>query len=553
MGKKKQKKSVGASRKMAKMPKKRGAEKSEQKSEKQAGAQAARAADGSSAAPAIWAPLGLSIFSAVLSFLAFPGFDVWPLAFICLVPLFFALDWSPRLTNKQVILCAIAFGFTGMWGGYYWVVNVLQDFSGFPLVLCLFLASLLNLAQGGMLALMAWLYHRLRGRGWWPILAAPAAHAASEFIYPMLFPYYYANHLHDLPLLIQTADLGGPLLVTTFVSAFNVGVYHLVRPLVMKEPWHKKQIAIAAAVTVFTVGYGAYRMAEVDARAAESPAITVAMPQVSMGIFEKRENPYLGVQKHIDMSLEAEREVDPDLLIWPESAFTFFLPDGITNVKQHVMGPVSTPLLFGGLQRRTVDGIERHYNTAFMVDGDGEVQGTFDKTYLLAFGEYLPFGEEFPVFYEWSPHSGHFTAGNHVEALPFGDFRITALICYEDIMPGFVRDAVNQADPHLLVNITNDAWFGETSEPWQHLALAKFRAVEHHRYLVRSTNSGVSAIIDPAGRVVANTGIFTEETLTGEVHMMTGTTVYQYLGDWPGWLALAACIYLGWFRRRGTV
>ncbi|MBW2465194.1 MAG: apolipoprotein N-acyltransferase, partial [Deltaproteobacteria bacterium] len=290
--------------------------------------------------------------------------------------------------------------------------------------------------------------------------------------------------------------------------------------------------------------------AEVDARVAEAPAITIAMPQVSMGIFEKRENPYLGLQKHIDMSLEAERDVDPDLLIWPESAFTFFLPEGVANVKAHVMGPVSTPLIFGGLQRRTVDGTERHYNTAFMVDGEGEVQGTFDKTFLLAFGEYLPFGEEFPIFYEWSPHSGHFTAGSHVEPLPFEDYRISALICYEDIMPGFVREAVNHADPHLLVNITNDAWFGETSEPWQHLALAKFRSVEHHRYLVRSTNSGVSAIIDPVGRTVANTGIFTEETLTGEVHMMTGSTVYQYLGNWPGWLALAACLYLGVFRRR---
>lgn len=269
-----------------------------------------------------------------------------------------------------------------------------------------------------------------------------------------------------------------------------------------------------------------------------------------MGIFEKRQNPMLGLRKHIDMSLEAEREFDPDLLIWPESAFTFFLPDGVTNVKDHVMGEVSTPLLFGGLQRRTIDGVERHYNTAFMVDGDGEVQGTYDKTFLLAFGEYLPFGETFPVFYEWSPHSGHFTPGDHVDPLPFGDFRISTLVCYEDIMPGFVRDAVNHANPHLLVNVTNDAWFGETTEPWEHLALAKFRAVEHHRFLVRSTNSGVSAIIDPAGRMVANTGVFTEETLTGEVRMMTSSTVYQHLGDWPGWLGMLACGYLGWFRRR---
>ncbi len=515
---------------------------------KQAEAPAAEAV--SASAPAIYKPLGLAIFSAVISFLAFPGFDVWPLAFVCLVPLFFALDWTPRLTNKQAIVCSIAFGFTGMWGGYYWVVTMLQDFSGFPLIVCILFASLLNLAQGGMLALMAWLYWRLRGRGWWPILAAPAAHAASELVYPMLFPYYYANHLHDLPIFIQIADLGGPLLVTAFVSAFNVGIYLVLRSLVKKTPMPRVQLMIAAGATLFTVGYGAYRIHEVDARAAEAPAITIGMPQVSMGIFEKREDPWRGLEMHIEMSRELERDVHPDLLVWPESAYTFFLPDGATNVKDMVMGPVHTPLLFGGLQRRLVDGVEKHYNTAFILDGDGDIEGTYDKTYLLAFGEYLPLGEEFPIFYEWSPHSGHFTPGNHVRPLPFRDYRITTMVCYEDIIPGFVRHAVNEANPHLLVNITNDAWFGDTTEPWEHLALAKFRAVEHHRYFVRSTNSGVSAIIDPVGRVLGHTGVFTEETLSGEVKMMTSTTLFEYLGNWPGWLGLAVCIFCGWIRRR---
>ena len=501
-------------------------------------------------APVIWKPLGLSIFSAVISFLAFPGFGVWPLAFVCLVPLFFALDGAPRLTSRQATICAVAFGFTGMWGGYYWVVTMLRDFSGFPLVVCVLLASLLHLAQGGMLALMAWLYWRLRGRGWWPMLAAPAAHAASELVYPMLFPYYYANHLHDLPILIQTADLGGPLLVTGFLSAFNVGVYLVVRTLVKKTPLPRRQLMAAVGVTLFTVSYGAYRMAEVDARVAAAPSLTVGMPQVSMGIVEKLEDPMRGLQMHIDMSRELEETVHPDLLIWPESAYTFFLPDGTTNVKDSVMGPLSTPLLFGGLQRRTVDGDEKYYNTAFVLDGDGEIQGSYDKTFLLAFGEYIPFGNAFPMLYDWSPQSGRFTPGNHVRPLPFREYRITTMVCYEDIIPGFVRGAVNEANPHLLVNITNDAWFGDTSEPLQHLALAKFRAVEHHRFFVRSTNSGVSAVIDPAGRVLASTGVFTEETLSGEVRMMTGATVYQSLGDWPGWIALGACIYLGWLRRR---
>jgi len=99
---------------------------------------------------------------------------------------------------------------------------------------------------------------------------------------------------------------------------------------------------------------------------------------------------------------------------------------------------------------------------------------------------------------------------------------------------------VREANPHLLVNLTNDSWFGDSQEPWIHLVLAQFRAIEHRRYLVRSTNSGISAVIDPVGRIVARTGVLTRENLRYEVHMMQGQTVYTQFGDWPGWLSLAA-------------
>jgi apolipoprotein N-acyltransferase len=133
--------------------------------------------------------------------------------------------------------------------------------------------------------------------------------------------------------------------------------------------------------------------------------------------------------------------------------------------------------------------------------------------------------------------------------LPFRDWRLTTLICYEDIIPGFVRRAVSEGDPHLLVNITNDSWFGDSNEPWIHLALAQFRAVEHHRYLVRATNSGVSAVVDPLGRVVTRSGVFERASLHAEVAMLQGATVYQMAGDWPGWLGLAWTLF-ALFRRR---
>ncbi len=267
-----------------------------------------------------------------------------------------------------------------------------------------------------------------------------------------------------------------------------------------------------------------------------------------------------GRRREVEQSLALEREVHPDLIVWPESAVSFAIPEGVNirGVLSTREGTVTTPVIFGGISRReTADGT-RLYNTAFLTDPEGDVAGTYDKTYLLAFGEYIPFGELIPQLYEYSPNTGHFTQGSHVRPMHLDvggrDYRITTLICYEDILPRFVRRAVDEGDPHLLVNITNDAWFGATHEPYVHLALAKFRAAEHHRYLVRTTNTGVSAIVDPAGRIVTESPLFERATLHGEVAMMTGWTPYETLGDWPGWLGLALSVYMAflgrWPRRR---
>jgi apolipoprotein N-acyltransferase len=192
------------------------------------------------------------------------------------------------------------------------------------------------------------------------------------------------------------------------------------------------------------------------------------------------------------------------------------------------------------------------YNSALATNGKGEVTSRYDKEYLLAFGEYLPFGDTFPILYDWSPNSGKFSSGTSLEPLLIEDkagqtHKVTTLICYEDILPGFTNAAVRASggESELLVNMTNDAWFGDSSEPWEHLALAQLRAIEHRRYLVRSTNSGVSAIVDPVGRVMSHTGTFRQETLREKIHWMRGhTTLYEVLGDAPWWLATAVVLFM---------
>lgn len=202
----------------------------------------------------------------------------------------------------------------------------------------------------------------------------------------------------------------------------------------------------------------------------------------------------------------------------------------------------SAPLLFGAM---TFGGeLPMHnadcsacYNSALLIDKDGEVKELYDKAFLLVFGEYMPFGEQFPELYELLPESSRFQPGTRTEPVRLGDASIGVLVCYEDLLPSFAR-RVMAHNPELLINMTNDAWFGQTAEPYHHLQLAQLRAVEYRRWLVRSTNTGVSVFVDAVGRRVAETALTGAETLVRPVPRLQARTLYARFGDWP--LALLA-------------
>jgi apolipoprotein N-acyltransferase len=506
---------------------------------------------------------GLLLFSAILMFLGFAGFGVWPLAFVGMVPALFVIDADPKPIGRKFFFRALFFGYVAYYGGFYWVVDTIVDFGGFPYLLALLFASIYFLYQAFEFVLILWLFRRARERGWNATLCLVAAYLTAETIFPMLFDHYYGNSFHMLPHLVQVVDLGGPMLLTGLAMAGNGALYEVIRARVRKEPTPWIAPAVFAGALAFTLGYGVYRIDEVETRMARAPKITVGVVQTNMGIFQKHEDPGEGLERHLEQSLALEAQGPLDLLVWPESAATFRLPrelgtpirpyfeNALRYYRIESPGFPRTPMLFGGLSANMTDPAHRSsYNTAFITDERGLTRGHYDKTYLLAFGEYLPFGDTFPILHEWSPNTGHFSRGDHVDPVPLGDYRISVLVCYEDVIPRFTRQAVREGDPHLLVNITNDAWFGETQEPYVHLALATFRAAEHHRYLIRATNTGVSAIVDPLGRRVEEGGLFERASLRGEVAMMNGWTLYQTLGDWPGWLALAAMLSILFVFRR---
>jgi apolipoprotein N-acyltransferase len=282
-------------------------------------------------------------------------------------------------------------------------------------------------------------------------------------------------------------------------------------------------------------------MGAVERSANSAPTANIGLVQANLELEGTREQAEAGLRRHLQLTRELLQQGPLDLVVWSETSVPNAMLESTAarRLREEVTGELGVPSIVGTVLVRPVADARRYvlFNSAMLSDAHGELLGRYDKHFRLPFGEYLPLGDTFPILYEWSPASGRFAAGESREALKLGAHRLTTLICYEDVVAEYVRSAVRENEPDLLVNLTNDGWFGDTTEPWIHLALAQFRAVEHRRYLVRATNTGVSAIIDPLGRVVANTSTFVPATLRGRVGWLQGRTLYGLLGNTPWWIA----------------
>jgi apolipoprotein N-acyltransferase len=491
-----------------------------------------------------WAALG-----GVLYALGFCGFDQWVLAWFCLVPTLWALA-DPAVDARRAACLGWTTGMLAHLGCYTWIVHMLRFFAYLPLPLAIPIYLLLCAAQSSLFAAWGASCWWLQRRAGVPLgLAAACCMVVAEWLYPAIFPSYLANSQYLQPLVLQGVELWGTLGLSFILVASHGAMAAVLGHLSGRCPLGRRGALGVAATLLLVLGNCAYGSQQLEAYAdllRQAPRkVRFGLVQTNMGIYEKSENPIEGLRRHREQSLQLEA-AGAELVIWPESGYYFGIETGTPSVKDTVLGPLKTPVLFGGLRIERGHRGRRLYNSAFLADGKGTLLGSYDKTVLLAFGEYLPFGDWFPFLYDLSPQTLRLWRGEHVEPLAYDGIRYGILICYEDILPGFVR-RVAAKNPDVLVNLTNDAWFGDSYEPRIHLALAAFRAVEHRRYLLRSTNTGISSIIEPTGRLVEQSGVFSRSNLLGEFVPLRHTTVYGRFGDWLGYLC--GLWMLGWARR----
>jgi len=477
----------------------------------------------------------------------FPLF--FPLGWIAFLPLFWALERCGSL--RHAFLLGWFSGWVAHLVGFYWLDYTIRVFGGFPYGVSEFIFVLFGTYSALPLALFSLLV-RLCGLG--PLSLFPALFwVAGEFWFPHLFPWYLANSQSEFLVFIQSADLVGLYGTSFFLMWFNSTVSSLIFD---RERGARALLANAAVLSAVLMGllvYGYLRLQGVEAEMRGARTLPVAAIQGNIGI-EKKWDPAQLKNNLLAYQNLTEKAPRARVVIWPETAIEVWLPEDLQRLPAELLPPLreETFFLFGANSfrgGRATPKIEA-FNSAFLTDGRGIILSRYHKQVLLAFGEYIPFSRLLSKIPGIPPMDG-FSEGRGPTTLDVSDgVRIGPLICYEDLMPELARAFVMERNANILVNLTNDAWYGKTVAPWQHAWLAKWRAIETRRTLVRVTNTGLTTVINPKGELVKSLPIFSAGILTAAVEIMEGETFYVRFGDWFPWLISGAALAILLWRIR---
>jgi apolipoprotein N-acyltransferase len=497
----------------------------------------------------------------VLLALSFPGFDYPVLGWIALAPLLVALEGTSLI---RAFFLGLTTGVLYFSGTLYWITLVMVVYGGLPTWVAVLVNALLVAYLALFPALFAVVVRRIVVKLGPPaLMAAPLVWVATELGRTHVFggfPWVLLgyNQASVLPI-AQLASVFGVYGVSALVSsvsaglaAFGLGMGRRPTGVGRRARW-VALLAPLALVTAVAV-WGNARVSAADlTRAGQAVRVGLIQGNVDQG---QKWNPAGAAAifgDYLRMTRQAIAE-GAEFVVWPESSTPFFFEEDRSDAEQvrAIARQAGVPILLGSDQ---IDHgpPEKYYNSAFLVRADGTTAGAYRKIHLVPFGEYVPLR---PVLFFAArlvqAIPGDFSAGDAAVLLPVNGHFVSTAICYEIVYPALVRRFV-AGGSELLTTITNDAWFGRTSAPYQHFEQASMRAIENGRYLVRSANTGISGVVDPYGRVVAQSRIFEQAVIVSQARFLRTSTFYARHGDvfaYASALAAVAMLVFGPGSRR---
>lgn len=508
-------------------------------------------------APLSFRNLLLAVLSGVLLTLAFPPGQFSFVAWFALVPLLKGIQTaSPSDAFKLGLVSGLAHYMTLI----YWIIVVLEHYGKLHFLVALFSLLLLSLYLSLYLGLFSILASGIVDSrltplllaGYWVALEYVKTHLITGFPWCLL-GYSQYEHLY----LIQAADLLGVYGISFLIVLINGFVFSIItRPRPRIGAVLKWEVPVAFLLVAGAWMYGHYRISgiETDSPGGRPAKAVIIQANIDQSIKWDPAYQEKTLQTYFRLTHSA-LDFQPELIVWPETSVPFFfqehtkLSPGIFSLAEE-SGAV---LLFGSPAYRRDRGAVHYYNRAYMIAPESRQLLYYDKIHLVPFGEYVPFKKYLPFIHRLVEAAGDFASGEKSEALKAGDLSVGVLICFEAIFPelagALARDGAN-----ILVNITNDAWFGRTSAPYQHLSMAVFRAIETHRPMIRAANTGFSAFITPTGVIQGKSDLFAEAVLKGSITLGDSPlTFYSRFGDiFAGILVILSAMHLlyGFWKRR---
>lgn len=486
--------------------------------------------------------LFLGAASGILLTAAFPRTGFFWLAWVALVPLFYALR---GLSRFEAFRLGLLTGLVHYLTLIYWLVHTMKTYGFLPLYLSLLILLLLSIYMSLYIGVFSAVLPMVCPTPAALLFGGPVLWIALEYIRSFLFsgfPWGLIGY-SQYPWLsiIQISDISGVYGVSFIVLLSNTAL-SLVLLYGTQKSWQGKLLSpkiaagsIAALVVLVALSlvYGIMRFHAVEKNISRSPAFPIAVVQgnIEQSLKWDTEFRLSTTEKYIRMSREVMSQ-NPELIVWPETAtpFYFLYDPELSEMVLSAIREMDTYFLIGSPSFTRKNGSMAFYNSAYLISPEGSVEGKYDKNHLVPFGEYVPLREWLPFVGKIVEGVGDFMPGRKGSVLQWEETYLGVLICYEMIFPELSRAMVNNK-AGLLVNITNDAWYGISSAPYQHFSMAVFRAVENRRSLIRSANTGISGFIDPAGRIIAQTDIFRDAILMKPVPVLEEISFYTRHGD----------------------
>ena len=478
-----------------------------------------------------------------------PPLNLWWFHWVVFVPLLLVMEPGNRRGNMRLAyLCGVA----ALCTNFSWLAETILIYSNIPMPLAIVAVLLYGIVFGLPWAFGFSAAPALRNRyGSWWIAILPAWIVVLEFYVWSLFPWYHGSTQYRALPIVQVSSITGVLGVSWLILMFNCALAECGLRKRESRALPRIPLGIAVGLALANALFGAWRIQRIEQETASWP--TVKITQVQHEIRMKERMQKSAVETLRDWKLLSDRLMDEevDLVVWSEGSILHDpRPSSAYRIRgflQNVTRNLNAPLLLGaGYAERRVDPdtgrkYREYRNSVYYIGLDGEIQQRYDKMVPLPFGEYIPLADTFPILKEWIKGPGDFEPGAEPVVFEGPGFTFTVPICYEAILGSFMREQLADAD--LIINVTNDGWFGTTLAPHQHAMLTVNRAVELGIPLYRVAYTGVSMSVDPTGKIHAETKPYEEVARVVDVKPGRIDTPYRRLGDW--FPALCAFISLG--------